>query len=162
MPQCNVPPGAGAKLLHALHLHIGHKHTRFWCLCVHKSEQMCNVYTQCVLHMSCATSFIGNTLSCTLSYVLLHARLTIFQHLTRCYFASLTVVALSNTSLSYKLHTSHMPSMNRETDFVNKKKNNASTPWTHSIQLFTCLPCAICSLDLYKIIVSEPHHPLYQ
>ena len=109
------------------------------------------------IHMSCATSFIGNTLSCTLSYVLLHARLTIFQHLTRCYLASLTVVALSNTSLSYKLHSSHMPSMNIETDFVNKEKNNASTPWTYSIQLFTCLPFALCSHDLYKIIVSEPH-----
>ena len=111
------------------------------------------------IHMSCATSLIGNTLSCTLSYVLLHARLTIFQHLTRCYLASLTVLALSNTSLSYKLHSSHMPSMNIETDFVNKEKNNASTPWTYSIQLFTCLPCAICSHDLYKITVSEPHPP---
>ena len=153
MPQCNAPPGAGAKLLHALHLHIGHKHKRlhiFRCLCVHKSEHqhMC-------IHMSCATSFIGNTLSCTLSYVLLHARLTIFQHLTRCYLASLTVVALSNTSLSYKLHTSHMPSMNIETDFVNKEKNNASTPWTYSIQLFTCLPCALCSHDLHKLTVRE-------
>merc|ERR1712107_216262 len=85
------------------------------------------------IHMSCATSLIGNTLSCTLSYVLLHARLTIFQHLTRRYLPSLTVVTLCNTSLSYKLHSSHMPSTNIETDFVNKEKNNASTPWAYSV-----------------------------
>ena len=85
------------------------------------------------IHMSSATSFIGNTLTCTLSYVLLHARLTTFQHLTRCYLTSLTVLALSSTSLSYKLHSSHMPSMNIETDFVNKEKNNASTPWTYAL-----------------------------
>ena len=99
------------------------------------------------IHMSCATSFIGNTLSCTLSYVLLHARLTIFQHLTRCYLASLTVVALSNTSLSYKLHTSHMPSMNIETDFVNKKRNNAPTPWTHSVVYAS----AFCPLQSWSV-----------
>ena len=99
------------------------------------------------IHMSCATSFIGNTLSCTLSYVLLHARLTIFQHLTRCYLASLTVLALSNTSLSYKLHSSHMPSMNIETDFVNKKKNNSSTPWTHSVVYAS----AFCPLQSWSV-----------
>ena len=129
MPQCNVPPGAGAKLLHALHLHIGHKHKRLHISSdVSVSTSLSTSTCAMCIHMSCATSFIGNTLSCTLSYVLLHARLTISQHLTRCYLASLTVVALSNTSLSYKLHSSHMPSMNIETDFVNKKRNNASTP----------------------------------
>ena len=53
-PQCTAPPGAGAKLLHALHLHIGHKHKRlhiFWCLCVHKSEHMCNVHTHVIRHI---------------------------------------------------------------------------------------------------------------
>ena len=99
------------------------------------------------IHMSCATSFIGNTLSCTLSYVLLHARLTIFQQLTRCYLTSLTVLALSNTSLSYKLHSSHMPSMNIETDFVNKRKNNASTPWTYSV---VYMP-ALCPLQSWSV-----------
>jgi hypothetical protein len=54
MPQFNAPPEAGAKLLHASHLHIGHKHKRlhiFWCLCVHKSEHMCNVHTHVLRHI---------------------------------------------------------------------------------------------------------------